>query len=196
MRGLLLLVFIVSVSGIVSACKQTEETAEKVVDESEQTHKEAEEEMAKSAPPQIAADLWKLLQTENYRQHWKMWPGREAFYEGTSPHGALLTTYVNDPAYSALEAGEKQLPPGSIIVTENYTPEKNLTDITVMYKLAGFDAQNNNWFWAKFMPDGIPVEEDPDGEQAELAGKVDSCIACHSENKDNDYIMSDSLASE
>ena len=196
MRGLLLLVLIVSVFGVLSACKQTEESAERVVDESERMHEEAGEEMAKSEPPRIAADLWKLMQTENYRKHWKMRPGSEAFYEGTSPHGAFLTTYVNDPAYSALEAGKKQLPPGSIIVTENYTPEKNLTYITVMYKLAGFDAENNNWFWAKYMPDGTPVAEEPDGERTELAGKVDSCIACHSERKDNDYIMSDSPASE
>ncbi len=49
-----------------------------------------------------AGQLWAMMQKEDYRNTWKMWPGKEAFYKGSHPHGALLTTYVNESAHDVL----------------------------------------------------------------------------------------------
>jgi len=160
-----------------------EEKSEGVVSEIEEKiekmHEEQAEEEAVKAPLGIAADLWKLIQTENYRERWKMWPDKEALYEGTPPHGASLTTYVNSIGYDAVVKKENQLPPGTIIVTENYMPDHTLEAISVMYNLADFDPLQGNWFWVKYDTDGNPMRMESDGKTITLAGKLTSCIACH-----------------
>ncbi|MFO0753749.1 MAG: cytochrome P460 family protein [Thermodesulfovibrionales bacterium] len=115
--------------------------------------------------------------------HWKMWPGKGKFYKGTEPHGALLTTYVNDVAYESLRSGRGVLPDDSLIVKENYTADKTLSSLTVMYKVKGYSPKAGNWFWAKYTPEG----------KAEAAGDLEMCITCHGKNKENDYIMTEKL---
>ena len=124
------------------------------------------------------ASLWDHMKKSNYR-NWQMWPGKTALYPGTQPHGALLTTYVNDVAYKAIKAKKGKLPNGSIVVKENYMPDKSLGALTVMYKVKGFNSEANDWFWAKYMPDG----------KIEAEGKVEMCIGCHGMKKDNDYVL-------
>ncbi|MBZ0156899.1 MAG: cytochrome P460 family protein [Alphaproteobacteria bacterium] len=123
-----------------------------------------------------------ILRGSPYTQ-WKMWPGKGRFYKGTEPHGVLLTTYVNDTAYSSIRSGRGVLSDGSLIVKENYTPEKTLTSLTVMYKVKGYSPKAGNWFWAKYTPEG----------KAETAGDLEMCIQCHGKNKENDYIMTERL---
>ncbi|MCW8193853.1 cytochrome P460 family protein [Proteobacteria bacterium 005FR1] len=120
-------------------------------------------------PEPEAEAVWSYLQQQNYEQ-WPFWPGKEGFYEGTRPHGAQLKTYVNETALDALKDFDGDMPAGSIIVKENYTPQKDLAAVTVMYQAGeGYNADHNNWFWLKRLPDGT----------VEAAGKVDSCQACH-----------------
>ena len=135
----------------------------------------------KGKPMAVKADgkaLWDYLKKENYAKNWKMWPGKKALYPGKEPHGALLTTYVNKTAYMAIEKKTGMLPDGAIIVKENYTPDKKLAALTVMYKVKGYNPAAGDWFWVKYLPDGkIAVE-----------GKVQACIDCHGMAKANDYI--------
>ncbi|MGB7292408.1 MAG: hypothetical protein WBD99_09565 [Thermodesulfobacteriota bacterium] len=171
-----------------------EEKSDGVVPEIEQKvekmHEEHEKEEQSKAPKEIAADLWKLMKTENYRDRWNMWPGKETLYKGSDPHGALLTTYINAIGYEAVVKREKQLPPGTIIAMENYMEDKTLEAITVMYNLVPFDPEHENWFWVKFAPDGKPVKMERDGETIILAGKVAECIECHSASSSGtQYIM-------
>jgi Cytochrome P460 len=161
----------------------TKADSEGVIPEIEQKVEKIYEEHAKEeavkVPPEIAAELWSLIQTENYREHWKMWPGKEALYKGTHPHGTLLTTYVNSTGYDAVVKKENQLPPGTMIVMENYMPDKTLKAIDVMYNLVPFDPEHGNWFWVNYAPDGKPMTMEKDGETTTLAGKVPDCIECH-----------------
>ncbi len=144
-------------------------------------------EAARSAePPAVPPDgtaVWAYLQSAHYSESWAVWPGTEAFYEGTEPHGALLTTYVNDIARRSIEAGDRTLAPGSMVVKENYTPERALAATTVMYKAPGFDPDHDDWFWAKYAPDGA----------VQAAGRVATCIGCHGRAAGNDYIRTDRL---
>jgi hypothetical protein len=130
-------------------------------------------------PEPTAEAVWNYLQTQNYEQ-WSFWPGTEGFYEGTRPHGAQLKTYINPIAEGELERDVDSLPTGSTIVKENYSPDKKLMAVTVMYKAQdGYNPEHNNWFWLKRLADGT----------VEASGKVDSCQACH-QSSSSDYLLS------
>jgi len=138
--------------------------------------------------PEADADaLWAHLGDESYTERWAPWPGRGQFYEGTEPHGALLSTYVNAEASDAFETDAPAMPPGAIVVKENYSADRVLQAITVMYKVEGFNPEAGDWFWARFLPDGSV-----DG-GGTLAGTPAACIECHSEAADNDYLRTGPL---
>lgn len=131
-----------------------------------------------------AADGEKLLQyltKEKPYTAWKLWPGKGKLYKGTEPHGALLTTYVNDVALKSIKA-RKGMKDGSIIVKENYMPDKKLAAITVMYKVKGYNPEVGDWFWMKYAPDGKI-------ETSGKTGMIDMCTGCHTKVKDNDYLF-------
>jgi hypothetical protein len=123
--------------------------------------------------------VWEHLKKVGYAKRWKMWPGKEAFYKGQEPHGVLVTTYVNGPALRGLGGKKGVMADGAIIAKENYSPEKKLMAITVMYKVKGYNPEAGNWFWAKYAPDG----------KVEAEGKVEGCIKCHSGKKANDFLF-------
>ena len=55
-----------------------------------------------------------------------------------------------------------------------------------MYKRPGYDPENQDWFWVKYLPDGA-LDKNPAG--MSLAGRVakgadQGCIACHSGEED------------
>jgi hypothetical protein len=127
--------------------------------------------------------LWDYLKKVDYAKNWKMWPGKKPFYKGTEPHGALLTTYVNDIALKGIQEKKGTLPDGSIIVKENYSPDKKLGALTVMLKEKGYHPPAADWFWVKYGPDG----------KIETEGKVEGCIDCHGKAKGNDYLFTGSL---
>ena len=107
-------------------------------------------------------------------------------YEGTDPHGMMLETFY----LKATVDGHT----GALVVKRNYGPEgveedavlndpaKHLGAITIMFRReAGYDSDNKDWFWAKYLPNGS-LDKNPKGMM--LAGKVakgapKGCIACH-----------------
>jgi hypothetical protein len=121
-------------------------------------------------------------------------------YDGSAPHGMMLETFYSE---ATIEGHT-----GDLIVKRNYGPEgvdgdmimadpaKHLGAVTVMYRReAGYDDDNANWFWVKYLPDGT-LDKNPAGMQ--LAGRVAKgaeagCIACHSGADDylftTDHIM-------
>lgn len=108
-------------------------------------------------------------------------------YEGGPPHGVMLETFYT----KATVDGHT----GDLIVKRNYGPEgvtadevladpaKHLGAVTVMFRREdGYDADNANWYWVKYLADGT-LDKNPAGVQ--LAGRVAKgadagCIACHS----------------
>ncbi len=119
-----------------------------------------------------------ITKTSPYQQ-WAFFPGTGELYKGKHPHGALLTTYVNDRALTGIQGKAGSLQEGSIIVKENYMPDKKLGAVTVMYRVAGYDPEAGDWFWAKYKADG----------SIEKAGKVTGCIGCHAAVINNDWIF-------
>ena len=138
---------------------------------------------AQTTPGANGKELWDYITKDSNYTGWQFWPGKEALYEGTEPHGALLTTYVNTSALKAINDKAGVLPNGAIIVKENYKPDKTMVAVTVMYKVAGYNPEASDWFWAKYSPNGEVMK----GGKAQ--GKVLGCIDCHEDSQYNDYII-------
>jgi hypothetical protein len=130
-------------------------------------------------PDTLAAAVWGYLKAVDYRSSWQRWPGKGEFYPGTQPHGVLLTTYLNPVAFEALTAGAPAIPPGSIVVKENYLPDSTLIAVTTMYKVPGYNPGHNDWFFTSQSPSG----------EVEVEGRVEGCIACHMGRAGNDYLF-------
>ncbi|MFC1718255.1 cytochrome P460 family protein [Candidatus Poribacteria bacterium] len=143
----------------------------------------------------FANKLWEGI--EGYTE----WPIKSKVYVGQSPHGAYLRMY-----YNVVNLDGK---PYHIIIKDNYmgkdaagnevdletvakSPQKYLAAVTPMVQREdGYDSDNNDWFYAKFNPDGTIAKNPKD---MLLAGRVAKgmdagCIACHKAAKGNDYLF-------
>ena len=123
--------------------------------------------------------IWNFLQETDYRQNWELWPGKGELYQGGEPHRALFTSYLNPTAFDALQDKTGSIPNGGIIIKENYTPDAVFDLITLMYKVDGFDPENNDWFWAKIGAAG----------DVQAEGKLVGCQACHGGGRANDFVL-------
>lgn len=137
--------------------------------------------------------LWDLMKAEKLAGEGAI---RSVPYEGGPPHGMMLETFYT----TATVNGHT----GQLVVKRNYGPEGVMADdvlmdpathlaaVTVMFKREdGYDEDNQNWFWAKYLPDGS-LDKNPKGMQ--LAGRVAKgaevgCIACHSGADGDDYLF-------
>jgi len=139
----------------------------------------------------FAGKVWKAM--EGY-QDWKL---TTVVYKGQSPHGKWLRLFS-----SWVTVDGKHYP---IIVKENYggrgvtkegvekDSKKWLKAVTIMLQReAGYDRDNDNWYWVKYSPTGS-IEKNPMGMQ--LAGRVakgmnQGCISCHSQAAGKDFLYS------
>jgi len=141
-----------------------------------------------------AADVWAAMKAMNLAGDHQI---HTLPYEGTDPHGKMLETFYTHATINGHT--------GALIVKRNYGPEgvdadtvlgpmggKHLGAVTVMFKREkGYDSDNQDWFWAKFLPDG---SLDKNAKGMQLAGKVAKgadvgCIACHSGAPGEDYLF-------
>lgn len=132
----------------------------------------------KALAPEGRAVVAFLSQGSDYR-NWPLWPGKGELYPGQHPHGAFLTTYVNGQAAQAILARAGKLPDGAMVVKENYSADRQLAAITVMYRVKGYNPDGGDWFYLKYAPDGRIDQE----------GKVAGCIGCHAAVKGNDWLF-------
>lgn len=139
-----------------------------------------------------AAQLWQALVAANLAGAGAM---QSKAYPGQHPHGAVLQNWESTVSVDGQD--------GAVIVKRNYggegvsvqavaeSPDQFLDSVTVMFKRAGYDPDNNDWFWAKYLPDGS-LDKNPKGMQ--LAGRVakgaaQGCIACHSAAPGGDMVF-------
>jgi len=122
-------------------------------------------------------------------------------YEGIEPHGAILTTVETHLTVN----GHR----GTVVVKTNYMGDgadidsvsndrdRFLDAYTVMFQREdGYDPDNQNWFWVKYLADGS-LDRNPAGMR--LAGQVAKragpdgddagCIACHKAAPGEDYLF-------
>ena len=132
-----------------------------------------------SLPTADGKAVYEYITKANPYQNWALFPGKDKLYKGAHPHGALLTSYVNDIALQGINDKVGTLANGAIIIKENYMPSKMLGAVTVMYRVDGYDPDAGDWFWAKYKADGTIEKE----------GKVAGCIGCHTAAISNDWIF-------
>lgn len=108
-------------------------------------------------------------------------------FEGSEPHGTiqevLATTATVNGHTGRLLVKRNHGGKDGLTVEEVYdNPTEFLAAITIMFKREnGYDTENQDWFWAKYLPSG-ELDKSPNGTQ--LAGRVakgmdTGCIACH-----------------
>lgn len=146
-------------------------------------HEEKPSETMVPLPGPDAVKLYDYITKDNPYDKWELWPGKGRLYEGREPHGAFLTTYVNNRAYFSAKDKTGKMADSSIVVKENYTPDKKLAALTVIYKIKDYNPSAGDWFWAKYEPYGKVL----------ASGKVEACINCHAGNKANDFIMTEKI---
>lgn len=137
--------------------------------------------------------FWRYLTNSPFRyDEWAPFAGRsDSTYEGQSPHGAYVKVIANKLA----RQNPKQLPYGSILIKENYAADsKTLLAITVMYRTRGangqpWDPENRDWYYVKYTPTGQVASSPPEMGSKRLAGRVQSCIDCHSGAGAKDFVF-------
>lgn len=110
-------------------------------------------------------------------QSWGGFDGHVGIMKGKSPHGKYVHTYVNEIGM----ADQAQPAYGTIIVKENFSRDDRdtLQGITVMQRIEGYDAENNDWFWARYTPKG----------ELTHAGQVAFCSDCHFDAGADDFVF-------
>jgi hypothetical protein len=143
-------------------------------------------------PPADADAIIDYVRNQDPYAAWGTWPTDEvntedyaSFLPGESVHGRAVRIYVNDRALNALASEHFHgiLPPGSLIVKEDYSgqPESpgDPVALTLMYKVDGFSAEGNDWYWVGEVADGTVSE----------SGASTVCLDCHSQEGNSDYLL-------
>lgn len=95
---------------------------------------------------------------------WELVPGTAERMAGRGWHTALATIRANDVALTAMQEQAGEMPPGAILVKENFDENSVLVNIVAMQR------SEHGWYWAQFSPEG----------SAEISGPgPQTCISCH-----------------
>ncbi len=149
----------------------------------------------------FADSLWQVLVQERITGD-RMQPANP-FLGAAKPHGWIL-----ELVYRPIKVNGHQ---GFVVVKRNYDQEgltveqvirdraRHLSSFTVMFQReAGYDADNQNWFWAKYRPNGALFAKKIKGVATKVAGRFlkgkqpegnAGCIYCHASAGGGDYIF-------
>ncbi|MCC6712969.1 MAG: hypothetical protein IT344_06360 [Candidatus Dadabacteria bacterium] len=144
-----------STSAVKEAEEKVEEAESDVVKKTEELHQEQLSELEKKSPEEVAKELWNLINTEEYKVNWKQ----------HKPEGATAetpVTYLNPTAEEALRNRVTPLPPGSIIVEEDYNESQEIETINAVINLGG-EKPEGGWFYAQYSPDGKILKSEEKG---------------------------------
>ncbi|MBN1200535.1 MAG: cytochrome P460 family protein, partial [Anaerolineae bacterium] len=142
-------------------------------------------------PEADGAAVLDYILNQNPYTEWGSWPPDRwtdfgGLVPGGPPHGNTVRIFVNDIALEAAAAEEFDglLPPGSIVVKENYNGSVDdpgdLAALTIMYKVAGYNPDANDWFWVKAAGDGSAIDAE---------GAPEDCTGCHGQAGNADYML-------
>lgn len=168
-----------------------------------------------SKEKKFADEFWKYLLSNNYK-HWSPLPGKSVEMTPMTTadelvqqaHGQLVKVYANRLAVG----NQSKLPVGSILILENYLPDRSLKSISVVYRSPGFNPKANDWFWVDYQPDGSVTKQRTHtlpshprnvrnavqrtsattivNQFRRVAGRENSCILCHQGAGGNDFVFS------
>ena len=102
-------------------------------------------------------------------------------------HNAWFDIYINTLAKKSYLGKLSLLPVGSIVVKPLYPDQKRseTSKLTIMIKMEkGYDRENGDWWYGVY---------DETGMEGYYRGKIQSCIECHTQAKETDYMFSESI---
>ena len=155
---------------------------------------------AKPIPAVTPEDIWNYINEDQPYQDWSTFPPERIpadavwkdDYLNLFFEGIVIKIYVNSTALSAIDKTPRDLPYGSIILTEAYPIKEDETlaecmGIAGFYKVEGSTARYNDWVSFAYTPDGSVL----DTGSGPVFGTKTYCYSCH-EAAENDYIWIDS----
>lgn len=126
-----------------------------------------------------AAKIWAYLEDHQLVGEGRM---RSFPFVGSRPHGSIQEVITTRAQIEGVD--------GRLIVKHNYgadealTPkqvyasnqDENYVALTIMFQReAGYDADNKDWFWAEYNPDGSVLNY----QGTNLSGRSALCLGCH-----------------
>lgn len=110
-----------------------------------------------------------------------------AAVKGSSPHGAQQTWYSSN-VREVIEKSSFVVPEGTVAIKEfDMMSDGSADGFAVMVKReAGYDAENNDWYYEMRMLDGTVMADPP-------AGKTAMCIGCHESSSSTDFLAATKL---
>jgi hypothetical protein len=112
---------------------------------------------------------------------WSTWTQVNARRFPSRGHGGgWVDVFVEPPFVAAYRA--RRAPVGMRVVKAGHkTADGAVQALTVMGKMPpGYDPAHGDWYYGVL---------DPDGRTATMQGKLESCIACHVQVRDHDYLF-------
>lgn len=160
----------------------------------------ASEHESEPKPAVTPEDVWKYINEEQPFRSWSTFPleriPAEAVWKDdyltTWVEGHVATIFLNSTAFDAIDEVPRDLPHGSIIVSELYPIKEDDTVaesrlIAGFYKAKGSTERYNDWVSFAYTPDGSVY----DGGSGPVFGTETDCYSCH-EAAENDFIWIDS----
>jgi hypothetical protein len=148
-----------------------------------------------------AEKIWNIMEVERLAGENEV--KLEPFFGGAPPHGMVL-----ELVYRNIFVNNHD---GFIVVKKNYdgvdatvesvtrNRSKYLSSITIMYQReSGYDKENQDWFWAKYNPNGSLFQKEVEGKITQMAGRIwkgktidqnRGCLYCHRSAGGGDYIF-------
>jgi hypothetical protein len=108
--------------------------------------------------------------------------------EPDGPHNDhWIDVYVTQAGYSVLKQGKGIYPQGTMILKQKYTdPDRKKTDLFtgMLKRQKGYNPEVGDWEFFILNSTGKTVT---------ALGRIESCIQCHAEFKDHDFVSRDYL---
>jgi hypothetical protein len=138
-------------------------------------------------PDEFYASFWSFMVRRGAAYNsWKVLSRDPSGDDLENPHSTISKTYVNDVG----SQDTANLPVGTILVREDYGADRKRQSISVMYRVKDYDKEHGNWYYLKFLEDGNVAR----GNGKSVAGKVTSCIGCHTKAKGQDFVFSNDIS--
>ena len=102
-------------------------------------------------------------------------------------HRAWFDLYVNTVAKKAYTEKLSLFPVGSLVLKTHYSDEERsgIAKLGIMLKMKkGYDAEHGDWWYGVY---------DETLMKGSYQGKIKSCIKCHMQVKETDYMFSESM---
>ncbi len=117
--------------------------------------------------------------------HWKNLYKLNTVALPSADHNAWFDIYINTLAKKAYVEKLSLLPVGSIVLKPLYPDEQRseIAKLTIMIKMEkGYDTEHGDWWYGVY---------DETGMEGYYQGKIQSCIKCHTQAKETDYMFSE-----